>query len=171
MNLINRLLTVFFSPVFWKQSVKRFRFFVHDNVLAIPRLNTVGSGTTISPSASLAFPENISFGSNCLINHNNRLYAGANTKIILADGVMLGPDVFITADHFSRDMKNSNEAHSGKAADIFIDKNVRLGAHSIVLPGVSIGENVSVGAGSVVTKDVPANVMIAGNPAKIVKQG
>jgi len=161
---------VIFSPVFWSQSVKRFRYFVHDNVLAIPKLAGVGAGTTITPSASFGYPENITLGQNCLINHNNRLYAGPNTSIKLANGAMLAPDVFITADHFSKSITNSSDSHSGKAGDVFIGENVRVGAHCIILPGVSIGENTAVGAGSVVTKDVPANVIVAGNPARVVKQ-
>jgi maltose O-acetyltransferase len=170
LNRFLLLLRILFSSVFWGQSIKRFRFFVHDNVLAIPRLAALGSGTTVSPSAAFAYPENIKLGENCLINHNDRIYAGPETKIVLADNVMLGPDVFMTSDHFSRSMTNSLESHSGSAADIFIGQNVRIGAHSIILPGVTIGEDVAVGAGSVVTKDVPDGVVVAGNPAKVVKQ-
>jgi len=164
------MIRILLSPLFWVQSIKRLRFFVHDNVLAIPRLSKVGPKTTISPSASLAFPENIQLGADCLINHNNRLYAGPNSRIILSDGVMLGPDVFITADHFSLSMENCTEAHSGKAGDIRMGKNVRVGAHSVILPGITIGDNVAIGAGSVVTKDIPANSIAAGNPARVVKQ-
>ncbi len=170
LNRLLLLLQVLFSPIFWKQSINRFRFFIHDNVLAIPQLASLGSGTTISPTAAFAHPENITIGENCLINHNNRIYAGPNSKIVLSDGVMVGPDVFMTADHFSSSLSNTAEAHSGKAADIFLDRNVRVGAHSVILPGVSVGQNVAIGAGSVVTKDVPANVIVAGNPARVVKK-
>jgi acetyltransferase-like isoleucine patch superfamily enzyme len=164
------MIRVLLSPVFWIQSIKSFRFFIHNNVLAIPKLAGVGPGTTISPSASLAFPENITLGSDCLINHNNRLYAGPDSKIVLSDGVMLGPDVFLTADHFSRSMTDCATAHSGSAADIVLAKNVRVGAHSVILPGVHVGENSTIGAGSVVTRDIPANVIAAGNPAVVIKE-
>ena len=50
-----------------------------------------------------------------------------------------------------------------------IEDNVFIGARSIIMKGVHIGNGSVVGAGSVVTKDVPANVIVAGNPAKIVK--
>jgi acetyltransferase-like isoleucine patch superfamily enzyme len=55
--------------------------------------------------------------------------------------------------------------------DTFIGKNCFIAVNSIVLPGVKIGDEVIVGAGSVVTKDVPSNVIVAGNPAKIVREG
>lgn len=56
-------------------------------------------------------------------------------------------------------------------ADIFIGDNCFLGMRSIILPGIKIGNEVIVGAGSVVTKDVPSNCIVAGNPAKIIKEG
>jgi len=169
LRAISLLLQALLSPVFWSQSIKYFRFFLHDNVVAIPKLAELGQGSTISPSAVFAFPENIRIGQNFLINHNNRLYAGANSKISLANGVMIGPDVFMTSDSFSKSMTESHESHSGKSGDISIGENVRVGAHSVILPGVSIGENTAIGAGSVVTKDIPANVIAAGNPAVVVK--
>ena len=51
-----------------------------------------------------------------------------------------------------------------------IGKQCFIGARAIILPGVSIGDHVIVGAGSVVTKDVPPNCIVAGNPAKIIKE-
>ncbi len=163
------IIRVVFSPLFWSQTIKSFRFFIHDNVLAIPKLARLGKGSTISPSAAFAFPENITIGEYCLINHNNRLYAGPNAKVSLANGVMVGPDVFMTADSFSKSMTDSVNPHSGTVGDIVIHENVRIGAHSVILPGVTIGENSAIGAGSVVTKDIPAGVIAAGNPAVVIK--
>lgn len=53
--------------------------------------------------------------------------------------------------------------------DTYIGDNCVVGISAIILPGVRIGNNVIVGAGSVVTKDVPSNVIIAGNPARVIK--
>ncbi|WP_434938294.1 acyltransferase [Shewanella sp. HL-SH8] len=55
--------------------------------------------------------------------------------------------------------------------DTYIGKNSFIGAGSIIMPGVIVGESSIVGAGSVVTKNVPDNVIVAGNPAKIIKTG
>lgn len=51
-----------------------------------------------------------------------------------------------------------------------IGNNVFIGMNAIILPGVSIGNNVIIGAGSIVTKSIPANVVVAGNPAKIIRK-
>jgi maltose O-acetyltransferase len=56
------------------------------------------------------------------------------------------------------------------AKPIKIGNNVWLGGGVIVCPGVTIGDNTTIGAGSVVTKDIPANVLAVGNPARVIKQ-
>jgi maltose O-acetyltransferase len=56
------------------------------------------------------------------------------------------------------------------AKPIKIGNNVWLGGGAIVCPGVTIGDNTTIGAGSVVTKDIPANVLAAGNPCRVIKQ-
>ena len=53
---------------------------------------------------------------------------------------------------------------------IHIERGVWIGAGAIVLPGVTVGENAVIGAGSVVTHDVPANTVVAGNPAKVIRK-
>ena len=60
--------------------------------------------------------------------------------------------------------------HHRKCAPVVIENNVFIGAHCIILKGVSIGENSIIGAGSVVTKNVPANQIWAGNPAKFIRK-
>ena len=52
---------------------------------------------------------------------------------------------------------------------VIIGKNVWIGTHAVILPGVTIGDRAVIGAGSIVTKDVPANSVAVGNPAKVIK--
>jgi len=53
--------------------------------------------------------------------------------------------------------------------ETIIEDNVFIGVNSVILPGVKVGKNSVIGAGSVVTKDLPPNVVVAGNPAKVIK--
>ena len=55
--------------------------------------------------------------------------------------------------------------------DTYIGEYCFIGANAIIMPGVNIGNNVIVGSGSVVTKDVPSNCIVAGNPAKVIREG
>jgi maltose O-acetyltransferase len=63
----------------------------------------------------------------------------------------------------------SSSAKTGYGIPITIGSNVWIGGHCAILPGVTIGDNSIVAAGSVVTKDVPANTIVAGNPAKLLR--
>lgn len=82
---------------------------------------------------------------------------------------MFGPGVHIyTATH----PLNPIERNSGKeyAKPITIGNNVWIGGSAVIIPGVTIGDNVVIASGAVVTKDVPDNVVVGGNPAKVIKQ-
>lgn len=81
---------------------------------------------------------------------------------------MIGPNVgFYTAGH-SIQPKDRNK--SGYGIPITVGNDVWIGGSCVILPGVTIGDHSVVAAGSVVTKDVPANTIVAGNPAKILKK-
>ncbi|WP_344795007.1 acyltransferase [Litoribacillus peritrichatus] len=79
----------------------------------------------------------------------------------IANGAYVAFDAVILSHCFVR----------GIHVDTFIGVNSFVGAASVIMPGVTIGAGSIVGAGSVVTKDVPSGVIVAGNPAKIIKRG
>ncbi len=108
----------------------------------------------------------ISIGDYVLISPGTRI--SACDEIIIGNSVMMANGVYITdADwHGIYDRAHRNES----ITPVIIADNVWLGDGCKVLKGVTIGENSIVAAGAVVTRAVPANVVVAGNPAKVVKQ-
>ena len=84
--------------------------------------------------------------------------------ITIKDNVTLAPGVHILA----HDASTKNHLGYTKIGKVSIGNNVFVGANSIILPNVNIGDNVIIGAGSVVTKSIPAEVVVAGNPAEII---
>ena len=79
---------------------------------------------------------------------------------------MIGPNVTIVTINHDINPKTRINA---MPKPIKIGKNVWIGADCTILPGITIGDNSIIGAGSVVTKDVPYNVVVAGNTARIIK--
>ncbi len=90
--------------------------------------------------------------------------------VSLGAHLTMGPDcLFITGDHPVPRSGGNFRDHAPVHADIVVEEDVFLGARVTVLPGVTIGRGAAVGAGSVVTKDVPAEVVVAGNPARVIR--
>ncbi|UOZ19378.1 maltose O-acetyltransferase [Enterobacter asburiae] len=86
----------------------------------------------------------------------------------IGDNCMLAPGVHIyTATHPLDAEERNSGVEFGKPVNI--GNNVWIGGRAVINPGVTIGDNVVVASGAVVTKDVPANVVVGGNPAKIIK--
>lgn len=95
----------------------------------------------------------------------NKTDIGAFTYINAKNGVEIGDFVEI-GSHCSI---YSESTIDGKKGKVTIGKNVKIGSHSTVMPGISIGENSLIGAHSFVNKDLPANIIAYGVPAKIMK--
>lgn len=85
--------------------------------------------------------------------------------ITIGDNVIFGPGVHVLA----HDASTKLFLGYTRVANVKIGNNIFIGAHSIVLPGVTIGDNVIIGAGSVVAHDIPANSLAVGSPARVIK--
>jgi acetyltransferase-like isoleucine patch superfamily enzyme len=125
----------------------------------------IDESTTIFPPFYINFGRFTTLGKNVFINHAcSFLDIGG---ITIEDNVMIGPRVNITSENHPLDPAD-REALIPKP--VMIRRNAWIGAGATILPGVTIGENAVVAAGAVVSRDVPANTVVAGIPAKVVKE-
>jgi len=100
--------------------------------------------------------------------NSNSVIACCN-KITIGDGAAIARNVYIyDGDHHS--IVDDNENILNKSESINIGKNVWIGVGSIILKGVNIGDGSIIGAGAVVNKNIPANCIAAGNPAKVIRE-
>lgn len=129
-------------------------------------LGRVGEGTEIRPPLYVDYGCHVRIGARCFANFG--LVALDVAEISIGDDVQIGPNVqLLTPTHPVDPGRRRDKWES--AAPIRIDDNVWLGGGAIVLPGVTIGRHSVVGAGAVVTHDVPADVVAAGNPARVIR--
>ncbi len=105
-------------------------------------------------------------GAHCLILPGVRIQSAA--RIEIGDDCMVAAGAYITDADWHGLYDRTHEG--GARAPVVLGKNVWIGEGACVLKGVTIGENSVVGARAVVAEDVPANVVVAGNPARVVKE-
>ena len=110
---------------------------------------------------------NIEVGENFFANYNLTILDVG--KVRIGKNAQIAPNVSIyTAGHpIHLDARNTGYEYG---IEITIGDNVWLGGNVCIMPGVTIGDNVVVGAGSVVTKDIPDNVIAAGNPCRVIRE-
>ena len=90
-------------------------------------------------------------------------------KVTIGDDCFIGPNVSIyTACHSTDPVERNNRKEW--AEPVTIGNSVWIGGSVTILPGVTIGDNVTIGAGSVVTRDIPDNVVAAGNPCRVIRR-
>lgn len=113
------------------------------------------------------YGKNIELGNNFFANYNLTILDVG--KVVIGKNVQVAPNVSIyTAGHpVHPDSRNSGYEYG---IGITIGDNVWIGGNTVINPGVHIGNNVVIGSGSVVTKDLPDNVIAAGNPCKVLRQ-
>lgn len=110
----------------------------------------------------------VSIGDNVIINNAASIICD-RTEINIGQNVLIGIGVNIIDSDFHEINPDSRQGGNHACAPVNIDDNVFIGNNVTILKGVHIGKNSIVASGSVVTKSFPENVIIAGNPAKIIK--
>ncbi len=127
---------------------------------------SAGEGSYIEPPFYCDYGCNTKVGKSFYCNYDCVfLDCGA---ITIGDHVMLGPKVALYAVNHPIDPA-VRDLHQDFPLPITIGNHVWIGGSTVVCPGVTIGDNTVIGAGSVVTKDIPANVVAAGNPCRVIR--
>ncbi|MGX7112003.1 DapH/DapD/GlmU-related protein [Gemella cuniculi] len=126
--------------------------------------NELDDTVEISLPFQTDYGQHITFGKNIFINKDVMFVDLGGIE--LEDNVLIGPrSMLVTVSH----ILDKEKRRGLVTKSILIKNNAWLGANVTILPGVTIGENSVVAAGSIVTKDVPANSIVAGSPAKVIK--
>lgn len=129
-------------------------------------IGSVGEGVDIRPPLRVDYGHNITIGDGSWVNFG--LTALDVAPIVIGQDVLIGPNCSLyTAIHPTE--PGPRRAKWESAAPITLGDNVWLGGSVVVCPGVTIGENSIIGAGAVVTRDIPANCIAVGNPARVIK--
>jgi len=130
-------------------------------------LGGIGQNSIIEPPFYCAYGQNIHIGDHVFLNVLCTILDC--NEVHIGDHVMVGPGVQIyTAAHSLQAEARIQGWEVAKP--IVIEDNVWLGGSAILLPGVRIGRNAVVGAGAVVSRSVPANAVVAGNPARVIRE-
>lgn len=128
---------------------------------------SVGEGIHVEPTLRCDYGYNIHVGDEFYANYDCVLLDVCDVTI--GDSCMLGPGVHIyTATHPLDAQERAAGPEYGKP--VTIGDNVWVGGRAVVNPGVTIGDNAVVASGAVVTEDVPENVVVGGNPARVVRE-
>ncbi len=139
----------------------------------------IGNNTRIYPYSRLECFEYISGKQlNPRLTIGDNVLIGRNTTILCANNVTIGSNTMFASYCFVADENHGIDPSSPKRyecqplelSEVHIGENCWIGEKSIILPGVTIGDNTVIGAGSIVTKDIPANSIAVGNPARVIKR-
>ncbi|MSP61084.1 MAG: acyltransferase [Myxococcales bacterium] len=155
------------------------------------KLAACGAGVVIEPGALIFHPENVWLADNVYLGHHailkgyykNRLTIGAGSwigqgaflhaagGITIGHTVGIGPHVVVlTSTHAEVPRPRPIMEGPIALAPVVLGDGCDIGVGAIILPGVTVGEGAQVGAGSVVTRDVPPFAVVAGNPARILRE-
>ena len=128
---------------------------------------SIGDNTKVGTFVEIQ--KNATVGKNCKISSHTFICEGVH----IGDNVFVGHNVTFINDKHPRAANPDGTMQTEsdwKVVETFLEDGVSIGSSSTILCGITIGKNAIVGAGAVVTKDVPANTIVAGVPAKIIRK-
>lgn len=137
---------------------------------------TTGVGCRFEAYNNQKSKKSLIFGKN--IQLNDYVHITAMNKVVIGDNVLMASKIYISdcshGFYSGEEMDSSPEQHpidrSYNISEVIIEDNVWLGEFVSVLPGVTIGKGAIIGSNSVVSKDIPANTIAVGSPAKVIKK-
>jgi acetyltransferase-like isoleucine patch superfamily enzyme len=127
----------------------------------------IGDGTKIGTFVEIQ--KGAVIGKNCKISSHTFICEGVH----IDDNCFIGHNVTFINDKYPRATNEDGSLQSEadwECVNTYVKRGVSIGSSATILCGITIGENAIIGAGSVVTKDVPPNTIVAGNPARIMRQ-
>lgn len=134
-----------------------------------PKFGGHGKNLDVRPFATAISTRNIFLGDNITIRPFTILNA-TNSTIIIEDDVLIAPNVYITVTQHNYKGRGQSIREQGHSFEpVNLKKGAWIGFGAIILQGVTIGENAVVGAGAVVTRDIPADTMYGGVPAREIQ--
>ncbi len=130
-------------------------------------LGRIGQDSIVEPPFYCVYGQNITIGDYVYVNVLCTILDC--NEVHIGNHVMIGPNVQIYTP--AHDLRAEARIQGWEVArPVVIEDNVWIGGGAILLPGATIGRNAVVGAGSVVSRDVPANTLVAGNPARVLRE-
>jgi len=136
------------------------------NAIIKKLFNAVGENPWVESPFNCDYGYNISVGNNFYANTNCTILDCA--KVTIGNDVLIGPNVSFYTPNHAVDAQERQKGYE-RSLPINIGNNVWISGSVTIIPGVTIGDNSIIGAGSVVTKDIPANVIAAGVPCRVIR--
>lgn len=127
---------------------------------------SIGDGSKIGPFVEIQ--KGVTVGRNVKVSSHTFICEG----VTIEDGVFIGHHVCFINDLYPRSVNEDDSMQTENdwaVVNTVIKRRASIGSNATILAGITVGENAIIGAGSVVTKNVPANAVVAGNPARILR--
>ena len=159
LRAVGRRISCGTRPVFWRGSPT---LMAHGSIEIGDGFKAYGA--PLPPRVTAGANARVAIGSGVMLNYGVEIYA--------AELVSIGDDVSIgdLSAVYDTDFHEVEEGREVRIAPVEIGNNVWIGRQAIVLPGVTLGDHAVVASGAVVSRDVPARTLVAGNPARPVRE-